>query len=102
MPALRLFLEMADSLLKQAKRRQPIAPILMVCSESDRVTDRGKQKALFKAIVQRQPQSWYHCFDKRYKIRHRMMTKVEGNEYQDLVTALAKAYITDDSNRLHF
>ncbi|MGG6267486.1 alpha/beta hydrolase [Leptolyngbya sp. AN03gr2] len=95
MPALRLFLEMAEDTVKQAKRK-PISPILMVCSESDRVTNRQTQRQFFQTVVQQQPRSCYHCFDKRYKIRHRMMTQMEGNQYEDWVIHLAKAYIAQE------
>jgi esterase/lipase len=97
MPALRVFLEMSDTLLKQVKR-QRIAPTLMVCSESDRVSNLRQQQRFFESVVRQQPQSWYHCFGERYKIRHRMMTSMEGNEYQDLVINLAKAYIAQENS----
>ena len=100
MPALRLFLEMADDLLEKVKR-QPIAPILLVCSESDRVTNRYNQQQFFQAAVQQQPRSWYHCFDQRYQIHHRMMTRIEGNLYEDLVTNIPKAYIAHEEDQ-HF
>lgn len=100
MPALRLFLEMSDNLFQQVKR-QSSAPILMVSSESDRVTNHRRHRQFFQLVAQQQPQSWYHCFDKRYRIRHRMMTRVEGNQYQDLVINVAKAYIAQDEDR-HF
>lgn len=92
MPALRLFLEMSDKVFNSVKQ-QPMSPVLVVSSASDRVTNRQKHKQLFQAVVQQQPQSCYHCFEKRYKIRHRMMTKVEGNEHENLVVNLAKAYL---------
>jgi RecB family endonuclease NucS len=81
--------------MKQVKR-QHCAPTLMVCSESDRVSNLHQQKRFFESVVWQQPQSWYHCFNRCYKIRHRMMTSMEGNEYQDLVINLAKAYIAQE------
>ncbi|MCU0570949.1 MAG: alpha/beta fold hydrolase [Oculatellaceae cyanobacterium Prado106] len=93
LPALKLFLKMRDRCFKQVHRR-PAPPMLMVCSEADQVTSRQKQQQFFQSAVRYQPQSWYYSFDKRYKIRHRMMTRIEGNRYEDLVVNLAKAYIS--------
>ena len=70
--------------------------MFIISSESDRVTSKHDQQALFEAVLKHQPKSWYHCFDKVLDIHHRMMTKVEGNDYQNLVIALAKAYVESD------
>ena len=70
--------------------------MFIISSERDRVTSKHDQQALFEAVLKHQPKSWYHCFDKVLDIHHRMMTKVEGNDYQNLVIALAKAYVESD------
>ncbi|BAT54732.1 phospholipase/Carboxylesterase [Nostoc sp. NIES-3756] len=94
-PALRIFLELGEQLLKQAQNH-PSAPILMVCSESDRAVSRSKQQDFFTTVVKQQPKSWYYCFDDSLEIEHRMMTKLEDNDYEELVITLAKAFIGSD------
>jgi pimeloyl-ACP methyl ester carboxylesterase len=92
MPALRLFLEMGRQVLKRAKT-SPAAPMLIVSSECDRAVGKHDHEALFQAALQFQPQCWHLWFDKTLNIRHNMMTKAEGNQYQDLVFAIALAYV---------
>lgn len=69
------------------------APMFIFSSESDRVTSNRDHHALFEAVLKHQPKSWYLCLDKALDIHHRMMTKLEGNDYQNLVITLAKAYV---------
>ncbi|MEC4986867.1 MAG: alpha/beta fold hydrolase [Oscillatoria sp. PMC 1068.18] len=94
-PTLRLFYDLGQQILDQAAT-QAYTQMLIVASERDRVVSRADEKSLFETILQHQPQSWYHCFDSKFDIHHRMMTEIEGNEYQDLVIALAKAYINSE------
>jgi esterase/lipase len=94
-PALKIFLELGEQVVKQAQNH-PSAPILMVCSESDRAVSRTKQQDLFTRVVKQQPKSWYYCFDESLEIEHRMMTKLEDNDYEELVITLAKAFIGSD------
>lgn len=94
-PALRIFLELGRDVVEQAQIRAEV-PILMVCSESDRAVNRAKQQDLFQAIVTHQPRSWYYCFDDSLNIEHRMMTRLEDNDYEELVIALARAYVESD------
>jgi alpha-beta hydrolase superfamily lysophospholipase len=100
-PALRIFLRLAQEVVKQAKTT-PSAPILMVCSEGDRAVSRAKQQELFQTVVSRQPKSWYYCFDDSLHIEHRMMTKLEDNDYEDLVITLARAYVESDLTWMQF
>jgi len=37
--------------------------------------------------------SWYHCFERFLNIPHNMMTLAEGNDYQNLLITIAKAYV---------
>lgn len=94
-PALRIFLELGQQILRQAQS-QPSAPLLMVCSEADQAVSRTRQQDYFKAVIQGQPHGWYYCFDDSLKIEHRMMTRLEDNDYEELVIVLAQAFI--DSN----
>ena len=95
MPALRLFLDMGEDILKLAEKRQA-APMLIVSSESDAAVGSDEHHALFQSALKRQPKSWYHRFDKDLHIGHNMMTKAEGNEHLDLLIAIAKAYVESD------
>ena len=47
-------------------------------------------------VLQQQPKSWYYCFDDSLHIEHRMMTKLEDNDYEELVITLAKAFVESD------
>ncbi|MBD2337631.1 alpha/beta fold hydrolase [Calothrix sp. FACHB-156] len=94
-PALRIFLELGEKLLKQGPS-SVAAPILMVCSEGDRAVSRSKQQDFFTTVLKQQPKSWYYCFDDSLHIEHRMMTKLEDNDYEELVITLAKAFVESD------
>ncbi|MCU0535771.1 MAG: alpha/beta fold hydrolase [Hydrococcus sp. Prado102] len=94
-PALRLFLEMGQEIQDRASESL-FAPMFILSSASDMVTSDRDHQILFESALKNQPITWYHCFDKALDIHHRMMTKMEGNDYQDLVITLAKAYIDSD------
>jgi pimeloyl-ACP methyl ester carboxylesterase len=95
MPALRVFLDMGQEILDKAKFT-PTTPMLIVSSESDQATNLDEHQKLFELVLNHQPESWYYCFDKGFKIPHTMMTKAEGNNYLHLLISLAKAYIESD------
>ncbi|MUG98426.1 alpha/beta hydrolase [Scytonema sp. UIC 10036] len=94
-PALRIFLEMGEETLNRVKT-QPIAPIFTIVAESDCTIEREELQDLFKNTLQHQPKSWYFSVEKIFDIPHTMMTKSEGNQYQDLLITIAKAYIESD------
>ncbi len=93
--ALRIFLQLGEKLSKQVKTRV-CAPTLMVCSEADKAVNRSKQQDFFTKVLKQQPKSWYYCFDDSLHIEHRMMTKLEDNDYEELVITLAKAFVDCD------
>lgn len=95
MPALEVFLDMGRDVLDQAQKR-PAAPMFILSSEGDRAVGSSDLKALFKAVVKLQPKSWHYCFDRSLDVPHTMMTQAEGNNYQDLLIAIAKAYVESD------
>jgi esterase/lipase len=95
MPALRVFLDMGADVLAKAQY-QKAAPMSIVSSESDRAVDERELKALFEAVLKLQPKSWYISFDKMWDIPHTMLTLAEGNQYQDLLITIAKAYVESD------
>ncbi len=100
-PALRIFLELGEKLLEQAKTRVSV-PILVVSSEGDRAVSLAKQQDFFRRVLKQQPQSWYYCFDDSLHIEHRMTTKIEDNDYEELVITLAKAFVESDLTWEHF
>ncbi len=99
--ALRIFLQLAQEVLQKAQSCVS-APILMVCSEADQAVSRSKQQDFFRRVVKPQPKSWYYCFDDSLHIEHRMMTKMEDNDYEELVITLAKAFVESDLTWLEF
>ncbi|HBB32396.1 MAG TPA: alpha/beta hydrolase [Cyanobacteria bacterium UBA8803] len=94
-PTLRLFLDMGQEILDQAKTT-PATPMLIISSESDQATNRQEHRELFQAVVQYQPTSWYHCFEKSLNIPHTMMTEAEGNQYLDRLITMVKTYVESD------
>lgn len=95
MPALEVLLNLGGDVLEQA-RKGPVAPMLILSSERDRAVSDQELRALFKHVIQLQPKSWYYRFERALNIPHTMMTKAEGNHYQDLLIAIAKAYVESD------
>ena len=94
-PALRIFLDMGQAILDKAKKKSS-SPIFIVTSEGDAVVDRSNLKSLFESVIEKQPLSWYFCFDKLFDIPHTMMTELEGNNYVGLLNTVAKAYLKSD------
>jgi esterase/lipase len=95
MPALEVFLDMGRDVLNRAEK-SVAAPMFIVSSESDRAVGNKEHQALFEAVLKFQPKSWYLCFDRVLHIPHNMMTFAEGNDYQNLLIAIAKAYVESD------
>lgn len=92
-PTLRVFLNIGQEVLTRSKSSDPVAPMLIVSSESDRAVGNNDHRAMFQAVLPRQPKTWYHRFDRVLDIPHTMMTKQEGNDYQNLLITMAKAYV---------
>lgn len=95
MPALRVSLDMGDEILERAKSSLA-APMFIVSSDSDRAVSNRDHEVLFESVLQWQPKSWYHRFDRVLDIPHTMMTRSEGNDYLELLVAIAKAYVESD------
>jgi len=95
MPALEAFLQMGRAVLDQAEIRLS-SPLLMVSSESDRAVDNHDHQKLFEVALQHQPKSWYYCFDRTLQVPHTMLTKAEGNNYQDWLIEIVKAYVESE------
>ncbi len=94
-PALRLFLDLAQELLKRIQQEVK-APVFIIGSESDLAIAQQELEDLFLAVVKHQNKSWYFQFEKIFEVPHTMMTKAEGNKYQDLLISIANSYIESD------
>lgn len=94
-PVLRIFLDMGQQILDRAKNTST-TPMLIVSSEGDQATNLHEHRELFEAVLNYQPKSWYHCFEKELDIPHTMMTEPEGNNYLPQLINLAKAYVESD------
>lgn len=94
-PMLKLFLKMGQEILDRASKTSP-APMFIFSSASDIVVNNYDHQVLFETALQKQPQTWYHCFERALNIGHRMTTKIEDNQYQDLAIALAKAFVNSN------
>jgi pimeloyl-ACP methyl ester carboxylesterase len=92
MPALRVWLELGDMVLKQAETL-PSVPFLIVSSEADVAVNLSQHRRLFQAALNTQPNCWHVCFNEKLGIPHNMMNKIEGNPHEEWVTAIAKAYV---------
>jgi esterase/lipase len=95
MPGLEVFADLGQYILKQAPNRK-LPSIFILSSESDQAIDHQELLSLFESSLMYQPKSWFYCFDKFFKVPHAMMTKAEGNQYQDLLITITKAYIESD------
>jgi pimeloyl-ACP methyl ester carboxylesterase len=95
MPALRLFLDLGQEITDRVKNHLAV-PMFIICSESDQTINHSELQDFSRATIKQQSKSWYHSFDKFFEIPHTMMTKAEGNKYQDLLITVAKAYIESD------
>jgi esterase/lipase len=96
-PALRLFLDMGQAILQRVKNHS-VLPMFIITSESDQVINKHELQSLFANVLRQQPKSWYYSFDKILEIPHTMMTRAEGNKYQDLLITLSKTYIESEIN----
>ncbi len=93
--ALRVYLDMGKEILKRSKD-QPSAPMFIVSTEADKAVSITDHQVLFENILKRQPKSWYYEFDRILNIPHTMLTKAEGNKWENLLNVIAKAYVQSD------
>ncbi|MDW8202935.1 MAG: alpha/beta fold hydrolase [Cyanobacteriota bacterium SKYGB_h_bin112] len=92
LPALRTFLVMGQTVL-QAARSQFSPPLFIISSECDEAVGNYDHKTLFDRLIQRQPMTWKHCFSRALAIPHTMMTKAEGNQWENLLNVMVKAFV---------
>jgi carboxylesterase len=91
-PSLRAFLSIGQYVLNRVTQTKS-APLFVISSESDRAVSNTDHRTLFEAALKRQPYCWYNRFDRVLDIPHTMMTTIEGNQYQNLLITMAKAFI---------
>ncbi|MGV0025953.1 alpha/beta hydrolase [Phormidesmis priestleyi] len=91
-PALRVFLEMGKEILKRSKTDSS-APLFIISTEADRAVSNLDHETLYENTLKRQPKSWYYRFDKLLNIPHTMMTKEEGNDWENVLNVMAKAFV---------
>ncbi|MER3435813.1 MAG: alpha/beta hydrolase [Leptolyngbya sp. ERB_1_1] len=94
-PDLRVFLDLGDEVLKRSKTATS-APMFVISTEADRAVSNPDHETLFENLLLRQPKTWYYRFDRALNIPHTMMTKAEGNKWENLLNVIAKAFVESD------
>lgn len=94
-PDLRVFLDLGSEVLKRS-RSSASAPMFIVSTDADQAVSNPDHETLFENLLPRQPQTWYYSFDRSLNIPHTMMTKAEGNPWENLLNVIAKAFIQSD------
>jgi esterase/lipase len=93
--ALRNLLRLGAEVLDRSAK-QNSAPMFIVSTEADQAVSNTDHRTLFENTLKRQPKTWYHIFDRVLNIPHTMMTKFEGNNWENLLNVMAKAYVQSD------
>lgn len=94
-PDLRVFLEIGGDVLKRS-RSAASPPMFVISTEADRAVSNPDHQTLFENLLPRQPKTWYYTFDRALNIPHTMMTKAEGNNWENLLNVMAKAFVQSD------
>ena len=92
---LRVFLDIGREVLNRSKSEQT-PPMFVVSTDADRAVKNADHRALFENALKRQPKTWYYSFDRALNIPHTMMTKAEGNAWENLLNVMAKAFVQSD------
>lgn len=95
LPTLRVFLEMGREILQRSQTSR-VSPMFIISTEADRAVNNSDHRTLFENVLKRQPKAWYYSFDRLLNIPHTMMTQVEGNVWENLLNAMAKAFVQSD------
>jgi carboxylesterase len=94
--ALRAVLLIGKYVMAKSREQGPVAPLFVISSESDKAVNNLDHRTLFDRAVSGQPNCWYNRFGRTLDIPHTMLTKGEGNRYQDLLNVMAQAFIESD------
>lgn len=92
---LRVFLNLGGEVLKRS-RSATSAPMFIVSTDADRAVRNRDHRVLFENLLHRQAKTWYYTFDRVLNIPHAMMTKAEGNAWENLLNVMAKAFVQSD------
>ena len=95
LPDLRVFLDIGAEILHRSKNATS-PPMFVVSTEADRAVSNPDHETLFENLLPRQPKSWYYSFDRALNIPHTMMTKAEGNNWEELLNVITKAFVQSD------
>lgn len=95
LPALEAMLDIGRDVQTRADR-QLAAPSFIISSDSDLAVDKLDHRALFEDLKKRQPKTWYYSFSSHMNVPHTMMTKREGNEYEQLLITMTKSFIESE------
>lgn len=95
LPDLRVFLDLGSEVLKRSKNAAS-PPMFVISTEADRAVSNPDHETLFENLLVRQPKTWYYCFDRALNIPHTMMTKAEGNNWENLLNVMTKAFVQSD------
>lgn len=90
--ALKVFLTIGEEVLKRSKN-EPTPPMFILSTGSDIAVNNNDHREFFENIVQNQPLSWYYCFDRDLNIPHTMLLKAEGNQWENVLNIMTKAYL---------
>ncbi len=95
MEDLRVFLNLGGEILKRS-RTGTVPPMFVVSTDADQAVNNTDHQTLFDNVLPRQPKCWYYSFDRTLNIPHTMMTKAEGNAWENLLNVMAKAFVQSD------
>lgn len=92
---LRVFLDLGREVLQRSKSTSA-PPMFVVSTEADMAVRNSDHRALVENLLKRQPKTWYYSFDRALNIPHTMLTKAEGNPWENLLNVMAKAFVQSD------
>lgn len=92
---LRVFLDLGREVLQRSKSTSA-PPTFVVSTEADMAVRNSDHRALVENLLKRQPKTWYYSFDRALNIPHTMLTKAEGNPWENLLNVMAKAFVQSD------
>ncbi len=92
MPALQLFLEMGEEVVRVAQF-EPLQSMFVVASASDGAIAPQNHGLLFKRVLRYQPQTWYLSFNGVPDLPHGMLPQQTDSQPEFLLTRVAKGYL---------
>ena len=90
--ALKVFLMIGEEVLARS-RNEPTPPMFVLSTGCDIAVNNNDHEEFFKNIVKNQPLRWHYCFDRDLNIPHPMLLKAEGNQWENVLNIMTKAYL---------